>query len=67
MKYYTLGMKIKTESAQQKLDRQLKAAAKGFLMAMREARGASNVTDRIEWLRKAKKFKSFLERLGKNK
>lgn len=66
MKIYPEGLNRK-ESVGENLKRRLKAAANGFLSAMRAAREATDPVERKEMLLRAKRFKAYLERLGKNK
>jgi hypothetical protein len=67
VKYYMVGAKKPTETAAQKLERQLSAAAKGLILTMREARAAKTRDEQEFWLMKARRYKAYLERLGKNK
>jgi hypothetical protein len=62
-----VGTKKPEETAAQKLERQLSAAAKGLILSMREARSSKSTDERDFWLMKARRYKAYLERLGKNK
>lgn len=65
MKVYMPGVKQK-ETKAEKLQNQLKIAAHGLLTALREARQAKDPKKQQQWLTRARRYKAYLERLGKN-
>jgi hypothetical protein len=60
------GVKPK-ETKAEKLQKQLKATAEGLLNALREARRATDPKKQQAWLTQARRYKAYIEKLGKNK
>lgn len=64
MRFYNQPKPIISE--EEALQHKLKVAAQGMLFALRSARETQYKPHREYWLLRAKKFKAYLERLGKN-